>query len=918
MAIPQYNPEQGNELMSYNVPMTPYVPEKLYTPYVPESYIGDTPKIDTKVKEVYDPRLNAYISTDKRIPTGTSIVTRSPSVSESIKIREAQAKGDIFDRPTSEITKEAQREREAIIKFNELTKDLDKLEGEELEKRLSELEKIKNVKVVGMSTQEGEEKQIFFEPTKIGVGFGINKRQVDVSELDTRTKTGLYSTGLRYTLGKRTEEELLKAGVPKTGLFGDEVIPAREGEFKLWSGTGIYNPQTGNYDPQKFKVDIPETIRKDPTRPETIGKAVSYSPYLIPYVFEGEQALKLGELSTEKGKLNVWGGTKSFVKEYPSETFFLGGLGAFKVLRAGKRYVTEPLIFREKLVVDKRIPNVGSVTKPTTREVYYDTLLGKEVIKDTGSQFTLFGQTAREGSKVTITTRPQLFFQKLYRKIGVPEKYVKTGLGKPTYEGVYALDKQGYKEALELLTKRGYTESQTRGLIRLRRPALFQEKATGEIVVKATDDSLDVLLGGKRVVTTVQGEKGGVKFLQKKPRESIIASLSKPYKTEKGIEIMSFEEKTKNLFKPLGKQEETFKGFAGTKSIKEYEKGELFAQVDVSKKVIPLERDLKTSGAKVFVEKGEPSFIITDSSISEAKGFTGGGKQSSSQFLENLYKTQQAKATSVTSLIKTPKVPKIKDVLEVTSKSTTIPSIWAGTGLYERTSGASVFELGTQTQSSITGQVFYPIQDRQDVFTEVKLDTKLNTIPITKMDTRLDTRERTRFVQPIKLKEEVIPKLGLMERVIQSPKEKLVQISRQTQKQINILKTTKTTQPRTPRIRTPKIRFKLPQIGKTKEKGIKLAEDSFKVFVKKFGEDVEVGEFETLESAKGKLFNELKGTLRASGFVTKKGEKVKVNDWIGGEFRLAKKDPFRIVQKRERRLGTKQEVSEIKFFKGRR
>jgi hypothetical protein len=104
-------------------------------------------------------------------------------------------------------------------------------------------------------------------------------------------------------------------------------------------------------------------------------------------------------------------------------------------------------------------------------------------------------------------------------------------------------------------------------------------------------------------------------------------------------------------------------------------------------------------------------------------------------------------------------------------------------------------------------------------------------------------------------------------------------------------------------------------VGTKKPKVIKKkGEGEWEVFVKKFGQDTSVGQFGTLEEAKAKLFKKLRTTLRASGFVTQDGEKVKIpTGW--SEFVPSKKDSFRIVEPRRFRLGTPSEVSEIQFFK---
>jgi hypothetical protein len=98
-----------------------------------------------------------------------------------------------------------------------------------------------------------------------------------------------------------------------------------------------------------------------------------------------------------------------------------------------------------------------------------------------------------------------------------------------------------------------------------------------------------------------------------------------------------------------------------------------------------------------------------------------------------------------------------------------------------------------------------------------------------------------------------------------------------------------------------------------KDKKKELDEDDFAVFVRKKGEDIEIGQFGTIKEAKSKLKSELTETLRASGFVTKKGKPVDLSRAsFGMDFKPSKVDSFRIVERRERRIkrGTG-EVAEI-------
>jgi hypothetical protein len=92
--------------------------------------------------------------------------------------------------------------------------------------------------------------------------------------------------------------------------------------------------------------------------------------------------------------------------------------------------------------------------------------------------------------------------------------------------------------------------------------------------------------------------------------------------------------------------------------------------------------------------------------------------------------------------------------------------------------------------------------------------------------------------------------------------------------------------------------------------------EAFKVFARKGGQDIEIGVAKTKREAAKILKKQLKGTLRAGGFVEKEGRRVDVGEFFGGrEFRRGKTDFTRIIQKRGKRLGARSEVSEIQFFK---
>lgn len=123
--------------------------------------------------------------------------------------------------------------------------------------------------------------------------------------------------------------------------------------------------------------------------------------------------------------------------------------------------------------------------------------------------------------------------------------------------------------------------------------------------------------------------------------------------------------------------------------------------------------------------------------------------------------------------------------------------------------------------------------------------------------------------------------------------------------------------------KTPGLRLKAPPLlflraGEKKRKlKKKVREGIFKVHVRKFGKDIQIGTFKTKPEAKINLKIHLSKTLRASGFITKGDQRVQLN--LGKQFRPSKskklKDVFRVVEKRRFRLDSRSEVKSIQIAK---
>jgi hypothetical protein len=85
----------------------------------------------------------------------------------------------------------------------------------------------------------------------------------------------------------------------------------------------------------------------------------------------------------------------------------------------------------------------------------------------------------------------------------------------------------------------------------------------------------------------------------------------------------------------------------------------------------------------------------------------------------------------------------------------------------------------------------------------------------------------------------------------------------------------------------------------------------FDIFVRKKGRDVRIGQASSKKQAANVLRDVLGGTISASGFIQSGGKKIDVSGLFGTGFRKGKKDPLRIVEKRSKRLDNPLEVSTL-------
>ena len=241
-------------------------------------------------------------------------------------------------------------------------------------------------------------------------------------------------------------------------------------------------------------------------------------------------------------------------------------------------------------------------------------------------------------------------------------------------------------------------------------------------------------------------------------------------------------------------------------------------------------------------------------------------------------------------------------------------SVWAGTGLYERAEFVSGFSPRETTQLGLTLSTVRPlsgslfdVSPRQELSMRIRTDTKVDTKPDIAFSPRTKTDTRGTTISKVGL--DLFPRLDT--RLETKPKQKL-DFRRGQQ--------TKTQAKPKPKPQMD-LKIKLPKLfgeSKEKKKGL-LDEEEFEVFARKKGEDISIAKVGTLQEARTKLKSELSETLRASGFIQKGGKKLTFGEvGITNGFRPGKTEPFRVVEKRERRIKKGGEVREILKARGKK
>jgi len=256
--------------------------------------------------------------------------------------------------------------------------------------------------------------------------------------------------------------------------------------------------------------------------------------------------------------------------------------------------------------------------------------------------------------------------------------------------------------------------------------------------------------------------------------------------------------------------------------------------------------------------------------------------------------------------------------------TTTTPATMEGVGLIGvGVSSGSRFDIFSKTispaqeawseqqQKLISFQTYKGIQDTKQDRQQIQL-LKSATALRQKQDTKQVQKQKVKQIQLLKqdTKQDSMLKSLLVN--LQIGKQTLLQ--KQILKQPQLFKPTTTTIPPTP---IKPIPISLSSVLSKVKKSIVKDEGMFEIFTTKAGKDISIGRAGTQEEAESLLRGTLISSLRAGGFLTKGGKRVRATElktFGGGEFRLSKASPYKIIEKKEKRLRRKTTGLEIQQF----
>jgi hypothetical protein len=689
--------------------------------------------------------------------------------------------------------------------------------------------------------------------------FFTKSKKVKLSEMDA-VRVG-QQIGIKYwqTIPKQTGELY-------GDIYGDTLAKIKIGkqpQAVIDMNTGVYRLGT--------ESDVP-TIGKNIVTPEQVGKVsgqvLGFAKYAVPVIgltglaLESEQDIRRS------------GGVVEFVKQKPVEAGLLVGVG---LLGGG--------------MVARSLVKGARVSKAVTKE-----LAALEKVKLKGAIFIQDGKVYAEGYKIADKSRQTIRYYGELKKSKQGVEFISSGKGIRITEGeiipkatTIKLEEVGgtFGKAGKLKISKGTKNLEPQRFKQIEEFEIssggknIQKGFLSDVPIKVSSEggSLNLFLGSKK---PVYAEVGSTGIVPKELRFGITSALQK----EKVI-ARKLSEQLKISRELPAKQLDI--------TLPTKESNLIQLRKDVGLKISPSEE----VGIYKFPSEKEVVLKI------------GGGKKSSQEFLDNMFKTQKL----IKPEIKSPEVlPSIKESSTLLGSEGAKPTTKIISGL---PIGASTY-AGTGQYEQFSVQLVSPKM----------LNVQMNNVKVReesmiKIGIRSDSVSR--IIQKEKQVEERIVKPFIRETTKISPKEtqksrlllKEFLVSKQVQKQkleqiqkINQRLRPKLTTSR-PKIIIPKKLIPLFEGFKTSKGKGPIDEEIFKVFGKRYGEFKEIGKAKTKKEAKEKAKEFSLQGLGASTFISESGKKIEFN--LGSGFRKSKVDKFVQVQRRGQRLSSFQERSEIKL-----
>lgn len=838
--------------------------------------LSDLKNINIKTSEIYDPRLRTYTSTTQR--SGTSQI-RQPTYDERNKLDTFNSKIEekIFGEKKSENILTADT-KEVASKIEELKKV-----EKELINKGNELSKLEKVNEQGEWT--GSESELYNYNKKvddynsklnryndikdINVGILGYETRRDIREFDLKNKPitstfKIFSSTAGSTagglVGDVTGKEKLGKGVGKVVEFGYDV-----GKYVIpVVGTGIFAGET--IESVKESGSVKRYIKEKPIE---AGMTLAFGGLLVgKEIYQAGRNIKLPSKTTSTTE-------QIFMKKYKTTNIpkvqkveAQGKDLLPKIRKGGETTIIEDFNPITKIVTKgkrfkdvQRVDSFGNVVGETTKT----SILGK-----LGNKYSL---------KYEYKSDLDLLKQDLYKN----KKLIKSELiWNPSQKKTIGLTEMSKGNVMELKAKQ-VRQDKVRDIFSEKRTKYTQDylsleegiNVKGKQRIRVLDIRETTLEPAKKEIKVgIKSDEGEVGIFKEVKRETARLSKGSSFDLLKLNEPVAYEEMV---------------GSSGT-----LYKSPRFSDI--------FTREIKSKG-KFEITRETPfnRFVEFESRLLRSKR--------GQSLLEINKLDTRVNVPSISSNLQ--EVNKLNMIFpEVKYGTSNLGTIgFKGERLLKYQPNTKIDNLGFSERPSVISnvkvlEVERPSQDNLSIdltrtFTDNKSKnkTKSRTKPREDNLFREVEKEKTQEVQIIQPKNLFKDRMKFNEIDLLKQRQQIKQTVKPTFEQVKV----------------PVKSTILSRLSKKADEG-----DLFKVFVTKGGKEIDLkGEFNLLPQARKKLKEELKTTLRASGGIKKGGKKLSFSEigLLDNEFIPSKTTKFKVVQRKEKRLGTRPETSEIAYFK---